>query len=57
MSDIHILAIDLAKRSFQVCATAPGGVCGCPRLYEVIFGRSDSGAFVSLVCQACSCGS
>lgn len=25
MSDIHILAIDLAKRSFQVCATAPGG--------------------------------
>ena len=25
MSEVHILAIDLAKRSFQVCATAPGG--------------------------------
>ena len=25
MTDVHILAIDLAKRSFQVCATAPGG--------------------------------
>ena len=25
MSDIHVLAIDLAKRSFQVCATALGG--------------------------------
>jgi transposase len=24
MSKVHILAIDLAKRSFQVCATAPG---------------------------------
>lgn len=24
MTDVHILAIDLAKRSFQVCATAPG---------------------------------
>ena len=27
MSDIHVLAIDLAKRSFQVCATALGGAC------------------------------
>lgn len=25
MSEVHILAIDLAKRSFQVCATALGG--------------------------------
>lgn len=25
MTDVHILAIDLAKRSFQVCATAVGG--------------------------------
>lgn len=25
MTDVYILAIDLAKRSFQVCATAPGG--------------------------------
>jgi hypothetical protein len=25
MSDTYILAIDLAKRSFQVCATTPGG--------------------------------
>jgi hypothetical protein len=27
MADVHILAIDLAKRSFQVCATDPGGAC------------------------------
>ena len=27
MTDVHILAIDLAKRSFQVCATAAGGAC------------------------------
>ena len=25
MTDVHILAIDLAKRSFQICATALGG--------------------------------
>jgi transposase len=25
MTDVHILAIDLAKRSFQVCATTLGG--------------------------------
>ena len=25
MTDIHVLAIDLAKRSFQVCAAGPGG--------------------------------
>lgn len=25
MADIQILAIDLAKRSFQICATTPGG--------------------------------
>jgi hypothetical protein len=27
MSNIHVLAIDLAKRSFQVCATDRGGAC------------------------------
>ena len=27
MTDVYILAIDLAKRSFQICATAPGGAC------------------------------
>jgi transposase len=25
MTDVYILAIDLSKRSFQVCATARGG--------------------------------
>ena len=25
MTDVHILAIDVAKHSFQVCATAAGG--------------------------------
>lgn len=27
MTQVHILAIDLAKRSFQVRATAPAGAC------------------------------
>ena len=36
MSEVHILAIDLAKRSFQVCATAPGGA--------VLFNRTVSRA-------------
>lgn len=39
MTDVQILAIDLAKRSFQVCATAAGGVCGCPQFCKVIFRR------------------
>jgi len=30
MSDVHILAIDLAKRSFQVCGTALGGAVHSP---------------------------
>jgi len=29
MAEVHVLAIDLAKRSFQVCGTDRGGVCGC----------------------------
>lgn len=36
MSDVHILAIDLAKRSFQVCATDRGGA--------VLFNRTVSRA-------------
>jgi transposase len=36
MADVHILAIDLAKRSFQVCATDPGGA--------VLFNRTVSRA-------------
>jgi hypothetical protein len=36
MSEVHILAIDLAKRSFQICATAPGGA--------VLFNRTVSRA-------------
>ena len=27
MAEIHVLAIDLAKRSFQVCGTDRGGAC------------------------------
>ncbi|PWB84640.1 MAG: hypothetical protein C3F11_00240 [Methylocystaceae bacterium] len=27
MTEVHVLAIDLAKRSFQVCATDRGGAC------------------------------
>jgi transposase len=36
MSDVHVLAIDLAKRSFQVCGTARGGA--------VLFNRTVSRA-------------
>lgn len=36
MSDVHILAIDLAKRSFQVCAADRGGA--------VLFNRTVSRA-------------
>ncbi len=36
MSDVHVLAIDLAKRSFQVCATDRGGA--------VLFNRTMSRA-------------
>jgi hypothetical protein len=27
MTEVHVLAIDLAKRSFQVCGTDRGGAC------------------------------
>jgi hypothetical protein len=27
MPEVHVLAIDLAKRSFQVCGTDRGGAC------------------------------
>ena len=37
MTDIHVLAIDLAKRSFQVCAAGPGGACGCPPFSKRFF--------------------
>lgn len=33
MVDVDVLAIDLAKRSFQVCATDRGGLCG-PRICQ-----------------------
>lgn len=36
MSDVHILAIDLAKRSFQVCATDRGGAV----LFNRVLSRS-----------------
>ena len=41
MTDVYILAIDLAKRSFQVCATAPRGA--------VLFNRTVSRARLEAV--------
>jgi transposase len=41
MTDVHIIAIDLAKRSFQVCATALGGA--------VLFNRTVSRAKLEAV--------
>ncbi len=37
MAEVQILAIDLAKRSFQVCASDRAGSCGCPPVCKVIF--------------------
>lgn len=52
MSDVHILAIDLAKRSFQVCGT-DRGVCGCPRFCKVFLATSFAAwRLLSVVCQA-----
>lgn len=52
MAEAYMLAIDLAKRSFQVCATDRAGSCvDAPRIargFSEIFRRSAS----SVVCQA-----
>lgn len=49
---IKMLAIDLAKGSFQVCAVGPEGTCvDAPCLASVIFGLS-AGGLRSDVCQA-----
>ncbi len=55
MSDVHVLAIDLAKRSFQVLADGSRwGVCGCPRFCKgILLAGLCSGCFNrSVVCQA-----
>ena len=44
MSDVHVLAIDLAKRSFQVCATDRGGA--------VLFNRTLSRTKLTQLMQA-----
>jgi hypothetical protein len=57
MSDTYILAIDLAKRSFQVCATAQGGACvDAPDIARRFFDYFHGLALLSLVCQASLCG-
>jgi hypothetical protein len=53
MSDVHILAIDLAKRSFQVCGTDRGGACvDAPDFARVSSDFVCSMALLSVVCQA-----
>ena len=50
-TEISILAIDLAKRSFQVCAVGPDGACvDAPGLASVIV--DVSAGLRSDVCQA-----
>jgi hypothetical protein len=43
MTDVHILAIDLAKRSFQVCATAAGGAVHCLKASVFCLGNDFTG--------------
>jgi hypothetical protein len=50
--DVHIFAIDRAKRSFQVCATDPGGSCVDTPVLQGDFGRCNGVALQSIVCQA-----
>ena len=52
MSVVHILAIDLAKRSFQACGQSGRGVCGCLRLCKGFFRLLLQQALLSVVCQA-----
>ena len=53
MSDVHILAIDLAKQSFQVCGTDRGGACvDAPDFARVSSNFFCSMALLSVVCQA-----
>jgi len=53
MSDVHVLAIDLAKRSFQVCATDRGGACvDAPVLQGYSVDGFCKRALQSVVCQA-----
>lgn len=53
MTSVHILAIDLAKRSFQVCATDRGGACvDAPDFARVSSNFFCNMALLSVVCQA-----
>jgi hypothetical protein len=54
MTDVHILAIDLAKRSFQVCGTALGGAVLFNRMVsraklETIWTSAKSHEFVDVI--------
>ncbi len=53
MTGVHILAIDLAKRSFQVCAMALGKACvDAPGLARRFSDDFNGAALLSVVCQA-----
>lgn len=53
MSDVHILAIDLARRSFQVCGTDRAGACvDAPDFARSFVRLVCSMALLSVVCQA-----
>ena len=56
MTAIHILAIDLAKRSFQVCATDRGGACVDAPGKKIFLTAFRERGILSVVCQASLCG-
>jgi hypothetical protein len=41
MAEVHVLAIDLAKRSFQVCGTARGGAVQFDDVFRVLLSNVD----------------
>ena len=57
MSDVHVLAIDLTKRSFQIVGRLDEDVCGCPRFCKgFLLTDLSSKAPLSVVYQAFDCG-
>jgi hypothetical protein len=56
MTGVHILAIDFAKRGFEVCGTALGGACVDAPVLQGAFDGCDGLALLTLAYRASCCG-